>query len=158
MVGWHHRLNGHECEQTMRHSEGQGSLACCHPQDRKGLDTTEQLNSNNKHDMKVLHRPLSNSWGGGKGSEAGHTVDTEGARPGIKELPLVVRNLEATVLWFFNPHPAILSKFRHSPRSLPPFSFSSSIWLREHFMRSSCSGANGFLWGTFISNKVSDAL
>ena len=28
-VGWHHRLNGHECEQTLGDSEGQGSLACC---------------------------------------------------------------------------------------------------------------------------------
>ena len=118
MVGWHHQLNGHAFEQTMRHSEGQGSLACCSPWDCKELDTTEQLNSNNKQDMKVLRRPLSNNWGGGKGSGARHTVDTEGARPGIKELPLVVKNLEATVLWFFNPHPAILSKFRHSPRSL----------------------------------------
>ena len=26
MVGWHHRLNGHEFEQTLRESEGQGSL------------------------------------------------------------------------------------------------------------------------------------
>ena len=31
MVGWHHRLNGHECGQTLRDSEGQGSLACCSP-------------------------------------------------------------------------------------------------------------------------------
>ena len=29
MVGWHHRINGHEFEQTPRDSEGQGSLACC---------------------------------------------------------------------------------------------------------------------------------
>ena len=29
MVGWHHRLNGHEFEQTPGDSEGQGSLACC---------------------------------------------------------------------------------------------------------------------------------
>ena len=29
MVGWHHRLNGHEVEQTLGDSEGQGSLACC---------------------------------------------------------------------------------------------------------------------------------
>ena len=29
MVGWHHQLNGHECEQTLGDSEGQGSLACC---------------------------------------------------------------------------------------------------------------------------------
>ena len=29
MVGWHHRLNGHEFEQTPGDSGGQGSLACC---------------------------------------------------------------------------------------------------------------------------------
>ena len=26
MIGWHHRLNGHEFEQTLGDSEGQGSL------------------------------------------------------------------------------------------------------------------------------------
>ena len=26
MTGWHHRLNGHEFEQTLEDSEGQGSL------------------------------------------------------------------------------------------------------------------------------------
>ena len=31
MVGWHHRLNGHESEQAPGNSEGQGSLACCSP-------------------------------------------------------------------------------------------------------------------------------
>ena len=31
MVGWHHRLNGHEFEQTLGESEGQESLACCSP-------------------------------------------------------------------------------------------------------------------------------
>ena len=29
MVGWHHRLNGHEFEQTLGDSEGQGSLTRC---------------------------------------------------------------------------------------------------------------------------------
>ena len=29
MVEWHHRLNGHDFEQTPGDSEGQGSLACC---------------------------------------------------------------------------------------------------------------------------------
>ena len=29
MVGWHHRLDGHEFEQTPGDCEGQGSLACC---------------------------------------------------------------------------------------------------------------------------------
>ena len=31
MVGWHHQLNGHESEQTLGDSEGQGSLVCCCP-------------------------------------------------------------------------------------------------------------------------------
>ena len=31
MVQWHHQFNGHEFEQTLRDSEGQGSLACCSP-------------------------------------------------------------------------------------------------------------------------------
>ena len=31
MVGWHHQLNRHECEQTPGDSEGQESLACCSP-------------------------------------------------------------------------------------------------------------------------------
>ena len=29
MVGWHHRLKGHEFEQTPGDGEGQGSRACC---------------------------------------------------------------------------------------------------------------------------------
>ena len=47
MVGWHHRLNGHEFEQTLGETKGQGSLACCSPWGCKELDTTEQLNDNN---------------------------------------------------------------------------------------------------------------
>ena len=31
MVGWHHRLNGHESEQTPGDGEGQGGLECCSP-------------------------------------------------------------------------------------------------------------------------------
>ena len=46
MVGWHHQLNGHEFEQALGDSEGQGSLACCSPWGHKGLYTTEQLNNN----------------------------------------------------------------------------------------------------------------
>ena len=47
MAGWHHRLDGHEFEQTLRDSEGQGSLACCSPWGHKESDITEQLNNNN---------------------------------------------------------------------------------------------------------------
>ena len=31
MVGWHHRLDGHEFEQAPGVGDGQGSLACCSP-------------------------------------------------------------------------------------------------------------------------------
>ena len=47
MVGWHHRLSGHEFEQTPGDGEGHRSLACCSPWGCKELDTTEQLNNNN---------------------------------------------------------------------------------------------------------------
>ena len=41
MVGWHHRLNGHESEQALGVGDGQGSLACCSPRGRKELDMTK---------------------------------------------------------------------------------------------------------------------
>ena len=31
IVGWHHRLNGHEFEQTQGDTKGQGSLECYSP-------------------------------------------------------------------------------------------------------------------------------
>ena len=40
MVGWHHRLHGHEFEQTTGDGEGQGSLACCSPWGCKESDMT----------------------------------------------------------------------------------------------------------------------
>ena len=44
MIGWHHRLSGHEFEQTLGVGDGQGSLVCCSPWNHKELDMTEQLN------------------------------------------------------------------------------------------------------------------
>ena len=40
MVRQHHRLNGHEPEQTLGDNEGQGSLVCCSPWGHKELDMT----------------------------------------------------------------------------------------------------------------------
>ena len=45
MVGWHHRLNGHEFEQAPGVGDGQGDLACCCPWGHKESETNEQLNS-----------------------------------------------------------------------------------------------------------------
>ena len=44
MVGWHHRLDGHEFEQALGVGDGQGSLAFCSPWGCKESDKTEQLN------------------------------------------------------------------------------------------------------------------
>ena len=41
MVGWHHRLNGHEFEQALGDGDGQESLACCSPWGLKVSETTE---------------------------------------------------------------------------------------------------------------------
>ena len=57
MVGWHHRLDGHEFEQALG-DNGQGSLVCCSPWGRKESDTTECLPG--------LRRPLE------KVSKVGH--------------------------------------------------------------------------------------
>ena len=46
MVGWHHQLNGHEFEPTLRDTERQGSQACCSSFGHKVSDTTEPLNNN----------------------------------------------------------------------------------------------------------------
>ena len=40
MVGWHHRLDGHEFEQALGDGEGQGSEVCCRPWGHKESDTT----------------------------------------------------------------------------------------------------------------------
>ena len=44
MAGWHHRLDGHEFEQTPGVGDGQGGLACCSPWGRKESDMTEWVN------------------------------------------------------------------------------------------------------------------
>ena len=61
MVGWHHWLNGHECEQVPGVGEEQGSLACCSPQGHKESEwlndwMTEWLNDINK-------KGPGNAWG-----------------------------------------------------------------------------------------------
>ena len=41
MVGWHHRLNGHEFEQALGVGGGQGGLVCCSLQSHEESDMTE---------------------------------------------------------------------------------------------------------------------
>ena len=59
MVGWHHRLNGHEFEKTSGNSEGQGSLVCCSPWGSKrvirDLETDQQQYKEFVHPCTHIH-------------------------------------------------------------------------------------------------------
>ena len=44
MVGWHHRLDGHEFEQALGVDDGQRNLVYCSPWSHKELDMTLRLN------------------------------------------------------------------------------------------------------------------
>ena len=44
MIGWHHRLDGHEFEQAPGVGDGQGRLGCCSPWDCEELGMTEEPN------------------------------------------------------------------------------------------------------------------
>ena len=59
MIGWDHRLNGHEFEQSLGDDEGQGSLVCCSPWGHKESNTTERLNNKKMYfnrEIKLLGR------------------------------------------------------------------------------------------------------
>ena len=54
MVGWHHRLNGHEFEWTPGVGDGQGSLGYCSPWGHEESDMTEQLNWTDGYTIIIL--------------------------------------------------------------------------------------------------------
>ena len=71
MVGWHHRLNGHEFEQAPEDGEGQGSLVCCSLWGRKELiqlsdwtaaRTTKQTKMNTQGSLPPRRVKGSKSW------------------------------------------------------------------------------------------------
>jgi len=58
MVGWHNQLNGHEFEQTLGDSEGQGSVVCCSPWDhrvRRDSETEQQQPDGISYFLPTLH-------------------------------------------------------------------------------------------------------
>ena len=63
MVGWHHRLDGHEFEQAPGDSEGQGGLAHCGPWGRKELNMTEWLNNKFLEHQGALGSTLHHTFG-----------------------------------------------------------------------------------------------
>ena len=67
MVGWHHRLRGHEFEQAPGDGKGRGGLACCRPRGRKELDMYWRLNSK----RPVQSYPVGEGWGLSREGSAG---------------------------------------------------------------------------------------
>ena len=78
MVGWHYQLNGHEFEQTLGDSEGQGILLSCSPWDHKEWDTTEQRNNSNNWRLERLPKV---TWL--SGSRVGEWISTTYSLQGI---------------------------------------------------------------------------
>ena len=63
MVGWRHRLDGHEFEQALGVGDGQGSLVCCKQSSMESekSDMTWRLN-NNSNNRENRHRADGNLY------------------------------------------------------------------------------------------------
>ena len=61
MIGWHHRLSGHEFEWAPGVGDRQGGLASCSPWGYKESDTNEQLNWTELLFSKVYMTSISSS-------------------------------------------------------------------------------------------------
>ena len=73
MDGQHHRLNGHEFEQTPRGSEGQGSLVHYSPQGCKESDPTQGMNDSKQQNGTTK---VSEKWKQSVCLSAGEWVST----------------------------------------------------------------------------------
>ena len=51
MVGWHHRLDGPDFEQTLGHSEGQKRLMCCSPRGHRVGNDVVRTTIMTKYDL-----------------------------------------------------------------------------------------------------------
>ena len=110
MVGWHHRVNGHEYGQTLGDSEGQGRLACCSPwgHNESNMNVTEQ---------QSLH-------------VAGYWCIYD--QPPQKLLSVGIWKSVTTTAWGCSPVPALLSKSSYQGISLAePKSDISLLWPRS---------------------------
>ena len=56
MIGWHHRLDRIEFEQTPGDSDGQRNLVCCSSWGHKELDTAQRLHNKNKNVLNETNK------------------------------------------------------------------------------------------------------
>ena len=131
MVRWHHQLIGHEFEQTLGNSEGQGSLACCSPWGHKESEhnwtTTTKLKVRvNSHIVSVIH--TSKIWPQFSSVQFSRSVMSNSLQPHESQhtrppcpspTPGVHPDSRPSSQWY---HPAISSSvipFSSCPQSLP---------------------------------------
>ena len=62
MIGWHHRLNGHQFEQTLWDSEGQGSLVFCGSWAHRESNTTVTEQQQRSH-VYIFHFAVCRAFG-----------------------------------------------------------------------------------------------
>ena len=72
MVGWHHRLRGHEFEWTPGVGDGQGALPCCSSWGCKESDTTEWLNWCSLQNVSSLTRAWTQALRAVKAQKSNH--------------------------------------------------------------------------------------
>ena len=129
MVGWHHRLDGHEFQQVPAVGDEEGSLAWCSPLSCKEVDTTEWLNRSEfkKENMEsripltLLNAvsKLSVQFSCSVASDSLRPHESQQARPPCPSTPRVYPNSCPLSQWC---HPAISSSvipFSSCPQSLP---------------------------------------
>ena len=76
VVGRHHRLRGHEFEQSLGGGDGQGGLAGCRPGGHKESDTAERLNSNKNRQPEEVGQ-LAKGRNSGTTSQGGNQAATK---------------------------------------------------------------------------------
>ena len=81
MVGWHHYLNGHECEQTLGDSGGQRSQVCCSPCGGKESDMIQRLNNKNIDGHLGIENRVRREEGLGKKLDEFHHLMEQGVEP-----------------------------------------------------------------------------
>ena len=143
------RLSGHESEQTLGDSEGQGSLECCSPWGRKELDMTYWLNNNNNNNSYIKKKKScltfqKNNFCRGKEmlKQLYEITSSEVLYKTVLSLTcnLPLNHSEESEWWLL---PKSLSKkFSDRAVSVPgKVSDGTSIQLRRH-------GGEGFFWGS----------
>ena len=115
MFRWHHRLKGHELEQTLGDSRGEKSLVCCSPWVAES-DTTEGLNDNTEDQQgQVMCPRMSNIRVSAPLDEEARGCSMHSARKGLQ--PVAACSLEGRDPGNINNNKTLTTPYSHIPIS-----------------------------------------